>query len=118
MSRKIGNYWENRAVDYLVSNNYKILQRNYIKRYGEIDIIAEDLDNNLIVFVEVKFRHNTNYGYGYEYLTKIKFKKIYNCAQEYIKENNFFGKNYRIDVISYDYVDRKYKMSHFKNVMF
>ena len=43
---------EQRAVDYLISKNYKILHRNWRTKLGEIDIIAQIDD--IIVFVEIK----------------------------------------------------------------
>ena len=50
---KTGNTGENIAVSFLERNDYKILQRNWRSRSGEIDIIAVDPDRTL-VFVEVK----------------------------------------------------------------
>ena len=51
-TKKLGSNGEQRAADYLISKNYKILHRNWRTRRGEIDIIAQIDDT--IVFVEVK----------------------------------------------------------------
>lgn len=52
-SRKItGNLGESVAAEYLESRGFKILERNYRKPWGEIDIIA--LKNNVVRFIEVK----------------------------------------------------------------
>ena len=45
---------EKRATEYLIDNGYSILERNFRNKTGEIDIIAKN--DNLIVFVEVKYR--------------------------------------------------------------
>ena len=45
---------EQRATEYLIDNGYSILERNFRNKTGEIDIIAQN--DNLIVFVEVKYR--------------------------------------------------------------
>ncbi len=50
--QKIGELGENIAVKFLVKHSFSILDRNYTKKWGEIDIIAEK--NNKIYFIEVK----------------------------------------------------------------
>lgn len=50
---KIGKIGEDLACEYLVDNDYKIIDRNFRKPWGEIDIIAKSKDQTL-VFVEVK----------------------------------------------------------------
>ena len=52
----IGNYGEDIAVKFLQKNKYKIIERNFLCKCGEIDIIAKD--KNILVFVEVKSRTN------------------------------------------------------------
>lgn len=51
-TQKIGEIGENIAAKFLVKHNFKILDRNYTKKWGEIDIIAEK--ENKLHFVEVK----------------------------------------------------------------
>ena len=51
-TQKIGELGENIAVKFLVKHNFSILERNYTKKWGEIDIIAEK--DNKIYFIEVK----------------------------------------------------------------
>jgi len=50
--QRIGQIGEDCAVKYLENRGYKILERNYRKKYGEIDIIA--LKDSILHFVEVK----------------------------------------------------------------
>ena len=52
MSRKLGNLAEDKAVNFLLNDNFKILDRNFYSRFGEIDIIA--LKDDVLHFVEVK----------------------------------------------------------------
>lgn len=40
--RETGTQYEERAAEYLIAQNYQILERNYRIRSGEIDIIARD----------------------------------------------------------------------------
>ncbi|HCM67859.1 MAG: hypothetical protein A3F26_03710 [Candidatus Ryanbacteria bacterium RIFCSPHIGHO2_12_FULL_47_12b] len=50
--RRIGNIGEDIVAMFLVKQGYRILDRNYLKKWGEIDLILEI--DNLIRFVEVK----------------------------------------------------------------
>jgi len=52
-TRKIGTDGEDKAVQYLIKNDFKIITRNFRKRGFEIDIVAEHKDGS-IRFVEVK----------------------------------------------------------------
>ena len=51
-TQKIGELGENIAAKFLVKHSFIILERNYTKKWGELDIIAEK--NNKLYFVEVK----------------------------------------------------------------
>ena len=50
--RKIGDIGENIACMFLVKRGFKVIGRNYLKKWGEIDIIAEK--QGILHFVEVK----------------------------------------------------------------
>ena len=50
--RKIGDLGENLCVKHLVKHGFKILDRNYQKKWGEIDIVAKK--SGIIHFIEVK----------------------------------------------------------------
>lgn len=97
--REIGNFYEEKSCEYLIRENYKILERNYRNRYGEIDIIAEK--NFELVFVEVKYRKTNNYGYGYEAINKKKLLRIFNLAQLYLQDKKFLNYKIRFDCMSY-----------------
>jgi putative endonuclease len=60
MKNPLGEAGERYATDYLIKNGYKILDRNWRIRGGEIDIVA--LYKSTLVFVEVKTRTSTSYG--------------------------------------------------------
>ncbi|RYD02724.1 hypothetical protein N752_23375 [Desulforamulus aquiferis] len=59
--KKIGSIAEEEAVRYLQELGWKLVQRNYRCRIGEIDIIARD-PRGFLVFVEVRSRSGKGYG--------------------------------------------------------
>ncbi len=79
---KLGKKGEGIAVDYLKRNGFKILERNYRTRYGEVDIIAEE--NGTLVFIEVKTRSTDLFGHPLEAVTKEKQEKIKRLALSYL----------------------------------
>lgn len=95
--RTIGSEWEEVACEYLKKANYKILERNFRCRSGEIDIIA--LDGDYIVFIEVKYRKNNAYGYPRESVNYYKQRHISQVASYYLLIKNAFHKNCRFDVV-------------------
>ena len=81
-----GYEYEEIAKRYLLKSDYKILEQNFMSKFGEIDIIAEK--NGIISFIEVKGRINTDFGYPRESVTKSKQKKIISAAKYYILKKN------------------------------
>ncbi|MFH1092906.1 MAG: YraN family protein [Candidatus Omnitrophota bacterium] len=97
-TKQIGKIGENLAVEFLKSNNYNILERNYHNRIGEIDIIAEN--SSVLCFIEVKTRANDNFGLPQEAISKSKQRKISQTALAYLKARNRLKGNFRFDVIA------------------
>jgi len=83
--RKKGKIFENIAVEYLKKKGYKIIKRNFYSRYGEIDIIA--LENDTLVFVEVKGRYSLKFGSPEESITTKKINSIIKTAEIFLYEN-------------------------------
>jgi len=50
--KRLGKIGETLACEYLLNHHYTIVERNFQKRYGELDIIA--VKDKILVFVEVK----------------------------------------------------------------
>lgn len=84
--RVIGDYGEDLVVEYLEKNSYEILERNFLKPYGEIDIIA--LKGDIISFVEVKTRKNDSFAFASESVDFYKRQRIIRTAQTYIMEKS------------------------------
>ena len=92
---------EQKAVDYLISKNYKILHRNWRTKRGEIDIIATIDDT--IVFVEVKTLPSGNLETLEHILGKIKQKRIAETTKCFLNLYRQYNDSYiRFDVIVID----------------
>ncbi len=96
--REIGNKGEDYAVKILKKERYKIIERNFTVKGGEIDIIAMDKDT--LVFVEVKMRKNVLYGTPIEFVTEFKQKRLILAAQCYMKQKGISDIPCRFDVVS------------------
>ena len=89
-----GDWYEDRAVEYLLSNDFKIIQRNYFaKKLGEIDIIATK--HGTYHFIEVKGGENFEAVYN---ITSSKLFKLLRSVEYYLKEKNL-DVSYCIDAI-------------------
>lgn len=93
----LGQTGEDVAEIYLLKKHYKIIERNFSCRQGEIDIIAKDKDE--IVFIEVKTRTNKRYGEPIDAITYYKKKHIIKSIKYYLYIKNLENAFVRIDVI-------------------
>lgn len=96
-NRSKGIEGENLAAEYLKKQGYRILERNFNTKVGEIDIIAED--KNTLVFVEVKTRENTAFGQPIESITRNKVRSIVRTAQLYILSHKRQNSFCRFDIV-------------------
>ncbi len=109
-TREVGTIFEINCINYLKNQQYKILNHQFRCRVGEIDVICEK--NNIIVFVEVKYRKNIKNGYPREAVNLKKQAKIRLVAEYYILKNNIQNKDFRFDVI--EFVGEE-KLEHIEN---
>ena len=114
-TQKIGKFGEDEAVKYLEKKGYKILDRNFSCKRGEIDIVA--LDKNEIVFIEIKSRVSLKYGLPSEAVTKNKLKHIYKTAEYYLYIRNLENQDTRIDVIEVYIKNKNIIINHLKQVV-
>ncbi|HHV38745.1 MAG TPA: YraN family protein [Tepidimicrobium sp.] len=103
---------EDRAVKYLISKGYDILDRNYRIKTGEIDIIATKSD--ILVFIEVKARTSINFGYPYEAVNWKKRNTILKTSLAYMQDQKLKDYQARYDVIEV-YLGKESKINHIKN---
>ena len=115
----LGKKGEETATDFLKKEGYQILDTNFHKRSGEIDIIAFDSNFSEYVFVEVKTRSSTTFGFPEESITVRKQAHMLAAAESYIQEHPDLGNDWRIDVIAIlcQGSTKKHSLKHFENVI-
>ena len=83
---ELGAWGEDRAAEYLTTEGYRILDRNFRCRLGEIDLVAQK--GSILAFVEVKLRKNSRYGEAREFVTADKQRKLRLAASYYLAGND------------------------------
>ncbi len=112
---ELGAFGEKKAADYLKLHGYKVIEKNYRCRQGEIDIIAQK--RGYIVFAEVKLRKNNLYGEAREFVTAAKQQRVMTAAQLWLQQHET-DKQPRFDVIEVyapDGVGGKVMINHIEN---
>ena len=84
-TKKYGDFGEEYTAKYLKKSGYKILERNYHSRFGEIDIIASK--KGVIAFVEVKTRGENAIYAPREAVDFYKQQKCIKTAEYYLINN-------------------------------
>ena len=113
-SQEIGKFGEKIAKNYLLTNNYKIIEKNFRCKYGEIDIIA--YDKKELVFIEVKTRRSKKYGTGINSINIIKQKHLYKTAEYYLYKKKL-NEDIRIDAIEIRLNRGFINLKHYKNII-
>ncbi|WP_119344211.1 YraN family protein [Facilibium subflavum] len=99
MSNKIGAQAEEKALQFLQTKGFCLIQRNFTTPLGEIDLIGR-LENQLL-FVEVKQRKNGQFGTALEMVTYQKQQKIRKASMIFLQKNvKYQCLPCRFDVIS------------------
>lgn len=94
---------EEKACEYLKKSGFKIIERNFRKGYGEIDIVAIDptvASEKVLAFVEVKTRTSSSFGTPFEAITYWKLKTLIKTAQFYKLTHPNLPESLRIDAIA------------------
>ena len=104
--QEIGKLGEKLALRHLKKRGYRILDRNFRCRRGEIDIVATQKD--YLVFVEVRTKTTAAFGTPEESITQTKKDHLIAAALTYISEHQKLPPLWRIDVVAVE-LDQKGK---------
>jgi len=96
-----GQRAEAEALQYLESQGLRFVKKNYSCRQGEIDLIM--FDQEVLVFIEVRFRRKEQYGSSIETVGPSKQRRIIRSALNYLQHNNLCDQvDCRFDVMGLD----------------
>ena len=85
MSKLLGDWAENLALEHLQSNGLKLVQRNYRCRGGELDLIMQD--GKVLAFVEVRYRRSQRFGGAVASVDQRKQQRIALAASHYLQRH-------------------------------
>ncbi len=98
--RSKGLHYEAAAEKYLLACGLSLIERNFLAKGGELDLIMRD--GPTIVFVEVRYRKNQSYGHAAETITRSKMTKLIRAANVWLLKNNLslHSTDFRFDVVA------------------
>lgn len=96
--RRFGDRGEDLATVFLISKGFRILERNWSCRLGEIDVICEK--EGTVHFVEVKTRKTKTYGYPEEAITPTKLRHLRLAIECYLQASRVPIIRYQADALS------------------
>lgn len=97
-TKRVGEIGEDLAVDYFKKKGYRLIERNFSTRYGEIDLIVKK--RGILIFVEVKTRLGR--GRPEWSITQKKINQVKRMAEVYLVKNEPKYKNLRLDTVCID----------------
>lgn len=110
-ANQIGQKAEELAARYLEYKGYQILERRYRSRLGEIDLIA--CKQQVLVFVEVKYRSSLSAGRPAVAVGKAKQRKICRTALYYLRQSRQTDRACRFDVVELWQQEGRWKVHHY-----
>ena len=109
---ELGKKGEQLAVDFLVKQGYKILERNWRFQKAEIDIIAQMKDT--LAIVEVKTRSTNDFGNPQDFVNQKKIKLLVLAVNEYVNQHDL-DVEVRFDIIAITKQGQKYQSEHLED---
>jgi len=96
--KELGKKGEEIALRFLKKKGYRIIEKNYVCKMGEMDIVAREKDT--LVFVEVKTRTSTHFGPPQLAVNFSKQRQLSKVALNYLKEKHLGDVKARFDVVA------------------
>ena len=120
--QRTGEIGEEKACEFLKSKGYRIIERNYQKPWGEIDIIAVAPDKTLVFFEVKTIRQFIDPEASLkpeDNLSQAKLKKIRRCAQMFSAKHSDLirdEKGWRIDLLALTFQQNNCIINHYQNI--
>ncbi|QXP60343.1 YraN family protein [Olleya sp. HaHaR_3_96] len=112
---ELGKKGEQLAVDFLVENNYVIIERNYRFDKAEVDIIAQKED--VLAIIEVKTRSTTGFGNPQDFVKPKQIQRLVKAVDEYVTSNGL-DVEVRFDIIAIVKQKNQFNIEHLENAFY
>lgn len=112
---ELGKKGEQLAVDFLLKNDYDIIERNYRFEKAEVDIIAKK--NDVLAIVEVKTRSTADFGDPQDFVKPKQIKNLVKAVDEYVTVNDL-DVEVRFDIIAIVKEGKGYSIEHLENAFY
>ncbi|MGN9838709.1 YraN family protein [Nonomuraea sp. H19] len=112
---ELGKHGEQLAVTYLEAKGMKIIERNWRCRHGEIDIIAEEGPN--LIVVEVKTRSGRSHGTALESVSQAKLARLRMLAAKWLATQPRTFDAIRVDVIALERFAGDFALRHVRGAI-
>lgn len=109
---ELGKKGEQLAIEFLIKNDYKILEKNYRYLKAEVDIIAQK--GETLAVIEVKTRSSAFFGNPEEFVNSKKIKLLLSAIDNYVVEKDI-DVEVRFDIIAIIINKKETKIEHLKN---
>jgi len=96
--KELGKKGEELALRFLKKKGYRIIEKNYVCKMGEMDIIGKEKDT--LVFIEVKTRASTEFGPPQLAVHSSKQRQLSKVALNYLNEKRLNDVKARFDVVA------------------
>jgi putative endonuclease len=105
------------AASFLRRKGFRILERNFLLRGGELDLICRK--GSTLVFVEVRARANLAFGHPLESITAAKRRHLLRAALVYLKKNHWEEQPFRFDLVAILWDERGWpkEITHLENCL-
>lgn len=108
-----GETAESSAAQYLLERGYRLRERNFKTRLGEVDLVVER--ESTVAFVEVRYRRSAAWGSPEATVGKLKRRKLILAALEYVQRHRLENRALRFDVLSISQARGRLRFEHFEN---
>ena len=112
---ELGKKGEQLAVDFLLKNDYEIVERNYRFDKAEVDIIAQKKD--ILAIIEVKTRSTIDFGNPQDFVKPKQIQRLVKAVDEYVTINNL-EVEVRFDIIAIVKENNNFNIKHLENAFY
>jgi putative endonuclease len=105
-----GQTAESSAARYLLERGYRLRERNFKTRLGEVDLIVER--ESTVAFVEVRYRRSIAWGSPEATVGRLKRRKLALAALEYVQRHRLENRPLRFDVLSISQARGRLRFEH------